>query len=124
MSVDKGNEAPWDLMHKMYAHAVALEPDNLMALIGAAATANLITRDLRPLVAGLERAYARNKNNLAVTSALAMLLSISDASRATEYLEQAARNGADPESVLTLRELIDRDGLPEHWDFGSGSGTR
>jgi hypothetical protein len=95
---------------KFYEAALRQEPDNLEALLSAAATFEAAPADSAAVRTGLESALQRNPNNSWVSARLSRLYRPLDLLKARDYMERAVLTAPDEEQEKLYAQELNRIG--------------
>ena len=95
---------------KYYEIALQLEPDNLDALLSAAATFEAAPADSTAVRAGLEAALQRNPKSSWISARLAQLYRPLDLRKARDYMESAVLTAQDREQERSYALELNRIG--------------
>lgn len=95
---------------KYYEAALRQEPDNLEALLSAAATFEAAPADSTAVRIGLESALQRNPNNNRVSERLSDLYRPLDLLKARDYMERALLTASDEEQESFYAQELNRIG--------------
>jgi hypothetical protein len=95
---------------KFYEAALRQEPDNLEALLSAAATFEAEPGDSAPVLSALESALQRNPNNSWISARLSGLYRPLDLLKARDHMERALLNAPDEEHERSYALELNRIG--------------